>query len=91
MAFWYTFVVPVFQGFDLCDIHGKRPHNPFRSVIPSKFMVFLACIPHYLTFLNKILKCAIDLMQVLLIVLFPSHMLLNNDSNSLILKSEECF
>ena len=28
-AFYYTFIFPVFQGFDLCDIHGKRPHNPF--------------------------------------------------------------
>ena len=35
-----SFVVPVFQGFDLCDIHGKRPHNPFRSVVLSKVCVF---------------------------------------------------
>ena len=49
-SFWYTFVVPVFQGFDLCDIHGKRPHNPFFSVVPSKFrgFFFLVCNSHYL-------------------------------------------
>ena len=33
--FLYTFVLTVFQGFDLCNIHGKEPHNPFRLVVQS--------------------------------------------------------
>ena len=24
---------PLFQGFGLCDIHGKRRHNPFHTVV----------------------------------------------------------
>ena len=35
-----NFVVPVLW-FDLCDIHGKLPHNPFRSVVGSKFWNFV--------------------------------------------------
>ena len=47
-AFYNTFIVPVFQGFDFCDIHGKRPHNPFSLEVLSKLRIFLACDSHYL-------------------------------------------
>ena len=65
---------------DLCGIDGKAT---------SSYVCLCGRENYFL--LIKILKCAIDLMQVLPIVLFPSHMLLNNDSNSHIFKSEEYF
>ena len=37
MAFKYTFVVPILEGFDLCDIKVKLPHYRFRSAVQSKY------------------------------------------------------
>ena len=35
-TFYYTFVVPVFQGFYLCDIIEKQAHNPFLLYISQQ-------------------------------------------------------
>ena len=36
-----NFVDPILQGFGLCDIIKKRPHNRFRYMVPSKFRNFV--------------------------------------------------
>ena len=37
----------IYRGFDLCDIHGKRPYNTFGLVFMSKFLAFFACKLYY--------------------------------------------
>ena len=46
------YVLDVFQVGLICvKIHRKQPHNPFNSVVQSKYRVFLASNSHYLRFL----------------------------------------
>ena len=60
-AFWYTILVPLLQVCDLCYILGKRHHNPFRTLVPSKiwFVVFTPCFisnPKYIDKTQRIKK-----------------------------------
>ena len=40
-----NFVVPVFQGCDLCDKDGKQYHSTFALVVSSENLIFVVITP----------------------------------------------